>query len=82
MNSMTNLSCKANLSIVLVLNEIYIMFCRNDIFSSIYGCIGVWFMHCHLELHTGWGLKMAFVVEDGPEQDQSVLLPPKDLPAC
>ncbi|KAJ1408871.1 Multicopper oxidase, type 1 [Sesbania bispinosa] len=43
---------------------------------------GVWFMHCHLELHTGWGLKTAFVVEDGPGQDQSVLPPPKDLPAC
>ncbi|PWA70141.1 laccase [Artemisia annua] len=27
---------------------------------------GVWFFHCHLELHTGWGLKTAFVVEDGP----------------
>ncbi|PIN03799.1 Multicopper oxidase [Handroanthus impetiginosus] len=27
---------------------------------------GVWFMHCHLELHTSWGLKTAFVVEDGP----------------
>ncbi|RZC00420.1 Laccase-17 [Glycine soja] len=20
---------------------------------------GVWFMHCHLEVHTSWGLKMA-----------------------
>ncbi|XP_039063246.1 laccase-11-like isoform X2 [Hibiscus syriacus] len=43
---------------------------------------GVWFMHCHLELHTGWGLKMAFVVEDGKGADQSVLPPPKDLPLC
>ncbi|TQD75304.1 hypothetical protein C1H46_039152 [Malus baccata] len=43
---------------------------------------GVWFMHCHLELHTGWGLKMAFVVEDGPGLDLSVLPPPKDLPPC
>ncbi|PON71410.1 Laccase [Parasponia andersonii] len=43
---------------------------------------GVWFMHCHLELHTGWGLKTAFVVEDGPDSDQSVLPPPKDLPQC
>ncbi|KAK4840425.1 hypothetical protein QYF36_008542 [Acer negundo] len=43
---------------------------------------GVWFMHCHLELHTGWGLKMAFVVEDGAGPDQSVLPPPKDLPPC
>ncbi|KAB2061670.1 hypothetical protein ERO13_A10G095800v2 [Gossypium hirsutum] len=43
---------------------------------------GVWFMHCHLELHTGWGLKMAFEVEDGKGADQSILPPPKDLPPC
>ena len=43
---------------------------------------GVWFMHCHLELHTGWGLKMAFVVEDGPDKDHAVRPPPKDLPHC
>lgn len=43
---------------------------------------GVWFLHCHLELHTGWGLKTAFVVEDGPGSDLSVLPPPKDLPPC
>ncbi|KAF8405244.1 hypothetical protein HHK36_010145 [Tetracentron sinense] len=43
---------------------------------------GVWFMHCHLELHTSWGLKMAFVVENGKGADQSVLPPPKDLPPC
>ncbi|KAH6755237.1 laccase 11 [Perilla frutescens var. hirtella] len=43
---------------------------------------GVWFMHCHLELHTGWGLKTAFVVEDGPDPDHSHLPPPKDLPPC
>ncbi|KAI3942077.1 hypothetical protein MKW92_037685 [Papaver armeniacum] len=43
---------------------------------------GVWFMHCHLEVHTMWGLKMAFVVENGKCPDQSVLLPPEDLPSC
>ncbi|KAK6922702.1 Multicopper oxidase, type 1 [Dillenia turbinata] len=43
---------------------------------------GVWFLHCHLELHTGWGLKTAFVVEDGPGNDLSILPPPKDLPPC
>ncbi|KAI3854659.1 hypothetical protein MKX03_005255 [Papaver bracteatum] len=43
---------------------------------------GVWFMHCHLELHTGWGLKVAFVVEDGKGPNESVLPPPKDLPPC
>ncbi|CAA6665237.1 unnamed protein product [Spirodela intermedia] len=43
---------------------------------------GVWFMHCHLELHTTWGLKMAFVVENGSGPEQSILPPPKDLPTC
>ncbi|CAN0926903.1 LAC11 [Linum grandiflorum] len=43
---------------------------------------GVWFMHCHLELHTMWGLKMAFVVEDGSSPGQKVLPPPNDLPSC
>lgn len=43
---------------------------------------GVWFMHCHLEVHTTWGLKMAFVVDDGEGPDQSLLPPPSDLPKC
>ncbi|KAK1269487.1 Laccase-11 [Acorus gramineus] len=43
---------------------------------------GVWFMHCHLELHTMWGLKMAFVVENGKSPNESVLPPPADLPRC
>ncbi|KAK6935763.1 Multicopper oxidase, type 1 [Dillenia turbinata] len=43
---------------------------------------GVWFMHCHLELHTIWGLKMAFVVESGKCPDESLLPPPTDLPKC
>ncbi|GKV12197.1 hypothetical protein SLEP1_g23378 [Rubroshorea leprosula] len=43
---------------------------------------GVWFMHCHLELHTMWGLKMAFVVKDGKSPEESILPPPKDLPLC
>ncbi|XAR50858.1 Laccase [Bertholletia excelsa] len=43
---------------------------------------GVWFMHCHLEVHTTWGLKMAFLVENGKGPDQSLLPPPKDLPKC
>ncbi|KAL6209600.1 hypothetical protein ACLB2K_020540 [Fragaria x ananassa] len=43
---------------------------------------GVWFMHCHLELRTSWGLKTAFVVENGKGSEQSVLPPPADLPSC
>ncbi|GAV74475.1 Cu-oxidase domain-containing protein/Cu-oxidase_2 domain-containing protein/Cu-oxidase_3 domain-containing protein [Cephalotus follicularis] len=43
---------------------------------------GVWFMHCHLEVHTTWGLKMAFVVDNGKGPNESLLPPPSDLPKC
>ncbi|KAL0451133.1 UNVERIFIED_CONTAM: Laccase-17 [Sesamum latifolium] len=43
---------------------------------------GVWFMHCHLEIHTSWGLKMAWLVLDGNLPNQKLLPPPKDLPKC
>ncbi|GMN47912.1 hypothetical protein TIFTF001_017075 [Ficus carica] len=43
---------------------------------------GVWFMHCHLEVHTTWGLKMAFLVDNGKGPSESLLPPPSDLPKC
>ncbi|CAA3002678.1 laccase-17 isoform X1 [Olea europaea subsp. europaea] len=43
---------------------------------------GVWFMHCHLEVHTSWGLKMAWIVMDGKRQNQKLPPPPSDLPQC
>ncbi|OIW00817.1 hypothetical protein TanjilG_25935 [Lupinus angustifolius] len=43
---------------------------------------GVWFLHCHLEVHTTWGLKMAFLVDNGKGSKQSLIPPPKDLPKC
>ncbi|EXC14800.1 hypothetical protein L484_009454 [Morus notabilis] len=43
---------------------------------------GVWFMHCHLEVHTSWGLKMAWVVLDGKRPHQKLPPPPSDLPKC
>ncbi|KAL3717156.1 hypothetical protein ACJRO7_008697 [Eucalyptus globulus] len=43
---------------------------------------GVWFMHCHLEVHTSWGLKMAWVVMDGKGRKQKLPPPPADLPKC
>jgi len=43
---------------------------------------GVWFLHCHLEVHTTWGLKMAFIVDNGRGPNESTLPPPKDLPMC
>ncbi|KAK8645644.1 hypothetical protein V6N13_119467 [Hibiscus sabdariffa] len=43
---------------------------------------GVWFMHCHLEVHTSWGLKMAWIVLDGELPNQKLMTPPADLPKC
>ncbi|CAK7333601.1 unnamed protein product [Dovyalis caffra] len=41
---------------------------------------GVWFMHCHLDVHLPWGLATAFVVENGPTKDSTLPPPPADLP--
>ncbi|KAL5991562.1 Laccase-4 [Asimina triloba] len=43
---------------------------------------GVWFLHCHLEVHTTWGLKMMFLVDNGNGPNESIIPPPSDLPAC
>ncbi|RVX13807.1 Laccase-17 [Vitis vinifera] len=43
---------------------------------------GVWLMHCHLEVHTSWGLKMGWIVKDGKMPNQKLPPPPSDLPKC
>ncbi|CAM8970793.1 unnamed protein product [Rhodiola kirilowii] len=43
---------------------------------------GVWFMHCHLDIHTSWGLRMVWIVLDGPQPSQKLPPPPADLPRC
>ncbi|KAJ6311967.1 hypothetical protein OIU77_013672 [Salix suchowensis] len=43
---------------------------------------GVWLMHCHLDVHITWGLAMAFLVDNGIGELQSVEPPPADLPIC
>ncbi|KAL5991843.1 Beta-galactosidase (Lactase) [Asimina triloba] len=43
---------------------------------------GVWFMHCHIEAHLSWGLRMAWLVKDGKQPDQKLPPPPSDLPQC
>ncbi|KAI4356468.1 hypothetical protein L6164_000490 [Bauhinia variegata] len=43
---------------------------------------GVWFMHCHLEVHTSWGLRMAWLVLNGKLPNQKLFPPPADLPQC
>lgn len=44
--------------------------------------IGVWFMHCHFEVHLSWGLKMAWIVLDGKLPNQKLPPPPSDFPKC
>jgi laccase len=43
---------------------------------------GVWFMHCHLEVHVSWGLAMAFIVKNGVGPLETLPHPPADLPTC
>ncbi|XP_030529710.1 laccase-1 [Rhodamnia argentea] len=43
---------------------------------------GAWFVHCHLEVHTSWGLALTFIVPNGPGPSQRLLPPPDDLPSC
>ncbi|KAM3281973.1 hypothetical protein P3S67_027620 [Capsicum chacoense] len=43
---------------------------------------GVWLMHCHLDVHITWGLAMAFLVENGVSELESLEAPPVDLPVC
>ncbi|KAL6003072.1 high-affinity glucose transporter [Asimina triloba] len=43
---------------------------------------GVWLMHCHLDVHISWGLAMAFLVENGVGELESLEPPPIDLPEC
>ncbi|ONK61507.1 uncharacterized protein A4U43_C08F30650 [Asparagus officinalis] len=56
----------------------------NGLPGPLYNCSakGAWFMHCHLEVHTSWGLKMAWLVLDGKLPNQKLPPPPSDLPKC
>ncbi|XAR60634.1 Laccase [Bertholletia excelsa] len=43
---------------------------------------GVWFMHCHFDVHLSWGLRMAWIVLDGKLPKQKLPPPPSDYPKC
>ncbi|GMN42878.1 hypothetical protein TIFTF001_012087 [Ficus carica] len=43
---------------------------------------GVWFMHCHLDIHQSWGLSTAIIVKNGKGDLQTLPQPPADLPRC
>ncbi|XP_047324937.1 laccase-14-like [Impatiens glandulifera] len=43
---------------------------------------GVWFMHCHLELHSSLGMDMVWIVKNGQGLEAQMLPPPKEMPPC
>ncbi|CAL9117810.1 unnamed protein product [Musa textilis] len=43
---------------------------------------GVWLMHCHIEAHMSWGLRMGWLVLNGRLPNQKLPPPPSDLPKC
>ncbi|KAJ4761517.1 Laccase [Rhynchospora pubera] len=43
---------------------------------------GVWFMHCHFERHTIWGMDMVFITKNGNTTDGKMLPRPHDMPHC
>ncbi|GMI97494.1 laccase 14 [Hibiscus trionum] len=44
---------------------------------------GVWFMHCHLERHSSWGMDTVFIVKNGATAETSVRPPPATgMPVC
>ncbi|XP_022735123.1 laccase-14-like [Durio zibethinus] len=43
---------------------------------------GVWFMHCHFERHTTWGMSTVVIVKDGGTNETSMRPPPSYMPPC
>ncbi|XP_020227509.1 laccase-6 [Cajanus cajan] len=43
---------------------------------------GVWYMHCHIDIHKSWGLGVVFIVHNGKGELESLPHPPPDLPQC
>ncbi|XVF63225.1 hypothetical protein PTKIN_Ptkin09bG0070800 [Pterospermum kingtungense] len=43
---------------------------------------GVWFMHCHFERHTTWGMSTTVIVKNGSTNETSMRPPPSYMPSC
>ncbi|MBA0659579.1 hypothetical protein Goklo_011697 [Gossypium klotzschianum] len=43
---------------------------------------GVWFMHCHFERHSSWGMDTVFIVRNGTTTETSIRPPPSTMPRC
>ncbi|CAK7323634.1 unnamed protein product [Dovyalis caffra] len=43
---------------------------------------GVWFIHCHLERHSSWGMDTVLIVKNGKTKATSMRPPPAHMPSC
>ncbi|KAJ1280927.1 hypothetical protein BS78_04G269500 [Paspalum vaginatum] len=43
---------------------------------------GVWYMHCHFDRHTVWGMDTVFIVKNGKTPDTQMLPRPPNMPRC
>ncbi|KXG30753.1 putative laccase-9 [Sorghum bicolor] len=43
---------------------------------------GVWFMHCHFDRHTVWGMDTVFIVKNGKTPDAQMMPRPPNMPKC
>ncbi|CAM0944168.1 unnamed protein product [Alopecurus aequalis] len=43
---------------------------------------GVWFMHCHFDRHTVFGMSTAFIVKEGKTEESKMRPRPKTMPVC
>jgi laccase len=44
--------------------------------------LGVWFMHCHFDRHTVWGMDTVFIVKNGKTPDAHMMPRPPTMPKC
>uniref|UniRef100_M8AZY6 Laccase n=1 Tax=Aegilops tauschii TaxID=37682 RepID=M8AZY6_AEGTA len=43
---------------------------------------GVWFMHCHFDRHTVWGMSTMFIVKEGNTPESRMRPRPSNMPKC
>ncbi|TYI83086.1 hypothetical protein E1A91_D05G266900v1 [Gossypium mustelinum] len=43
---------------------------------------GVWYMHCHFERHSSWGMSTVLIVRNGTTTETSMRPPPSTMPRC
>ncbi|CAL4967006.1 unnamed protein product [Urochloa decumbens] len=43
---------------------------------------GVWFMHCHIDRHSIWGMDTVFIVKNGNTSDAQMMPRPPTMPKC